>query len=175
MGRNNLKIIASCFSLLTFIAGCKKERDAPSQAAPVKEAAAPVQAVTAAVKRDEYVYNPAGKRDPFKPFIEGVEEKRSAVAVKNIPANPLQSYSISELRLVGVIILPDKKVAMIEDPAGRGYTLKVGTLIGMSDGRVVGIIKDEVIIEEMYLDETGGAKRRKASMKIPREEGAITE
>ncbi|MDO8445235.1 MAG: pilus assembly protein PilP [Deltaproteobacteria bacterium] len=155
----------TCLLLLTFIAGCKKEEAAPTQAAPVKQVAKPVQAAVTTVKKEEYAYDAAGKRDPFKPFIE--LEKKGAPA--KVPLSPLQAYDVNELRLVGIILLPGKRVAMIEDPAGKGYNVTVGVLIGKNDGKVVEILKDEVIVEEKLVDETGQPKTRKVSITIPKE------
>lgn len=174
MERNNSKLsgqvfllLTACCLLLTFFTGCQKEEEAPPPVKTVKKAAAPVQAAITTVKKIEYVYEPAGKRDPFKPFVELVKK----AAPSKVPTTPLQAYDLNELRLVGVLILPGKKVAMIEDPTGKGYSVKEGTLIGMKEGKVVEIIKDEVVVEERYLDETGQAKTMRVSMKIPREQG----
>ncbi len=165
-GQIFLLLTAYCL-LLTILTGCKKEEVAPPPVVPVKKAATPVQAAITTVKKEEYVYSPIGKRDPFKPFIE----KKVSAAVSKVPTTPLQGYDLGALRLVGVILLPGKKVAIIEDPTGRGYHVKEGTLIGMNEGRVVEIIKDEVIVEEKYLDEMGQTKTRKVSISIPKEQG----
>ena len=169
-GRFFLLLTAYCLLLTVFI-GCKKEEAAPPPAAAAKKAAAPVQAVMTTVKKEEYVYVAAGKRDPFKPFIELEKKEVSSKVASTTPMTPLQAYDLSELRLVGVIILPGKKVAMIEDPTGKGYNVKEGTLIGASDGKVVEIQKDEVVVEEKYRDEMGKTRTRKASIRIPREQG----
>lgn len=150
------------------ITACKKEEEAPVQVKPVKKVAVPVQAQITTTKKYEYVYDPTGKRDPFKPFIE---LSKKAAEGKGVPMTPLQSYEIAELRLVGVIILPGKKVAMIEDPTGKGYSVKEGALIGKNDGRIVEIAKDEVLIEERYVDEMARTKTRKVSMRIPKAQG----
>jgi len=148
--------------------GCGKEEVAPARVAPVKKVVAPVETAMTTEKMPEYVYNPAGKRDPFRTFIESVTEKKERAAA---PVTPLQNYDLNTLRLVGIMMLPGKKVAIIEDPSGKGYHVKVGTHIGLNDGVVVEILKDEVIVEEKYLDETLQTKARKVSVKIPKEEG----
>jgi type IV pilus assembly protein PilP len=104
----------------------------------------------------EYQYNPAGKPDPFKPFIEltPVREK-----VRTTPLTPLQKYDISQLKLVAIISSPEGNVALVEDTAGRGYFIKRGTEIGKNEGKVTKILKDRVIIEELYLDVSGQAKK----------------
>lgn len=149
----------------TFVAGCQKEEAPPLAQASVKKVAQPVQAVTAQVLTPEYVYDPAGKRDPFKSFID-TEKKARPTA----PATPLQSFDINALKLVGVMMLPGKKIAIIEDPSGKGYHVKVGTLLGMNDGVVIDVLSDEVVIEEKYLDATSHTQVRKVTIKIPKEE-----
>lgn len=162
-----ITLFVSWFFLLALIGGCAKEEVAPVTAAPVKKVVAPVETAMTTEKMPEYVYNPTGKRDPFKTFIEaGTGKKAHGVA----PVTPLQSYDLAALRLVGIMLLPGKKVAIIEDPTGKGYHVKVGTSIGMNDGVVVEILKDEVVVEEKYLDETAQTKARKVSVKIPKEE-----
>ena len=166
----NLSTFLMIVSLLLVFGstGCGKEEVAPARVAPVKKVVAPVETAMTTEKMPEYVYNPAGKRDPFKTFIESVTEKKERAAA---PVSPLQSYDLNTLRLVGIMMLPGKKVAIVEDPSGKGYHVKVGTHIGLNDGVVVEILKDEVIVEEKYLDETLQTKARKVSVKIPKEEG----
>ena len=147
-------------------AGCTKEEVPPARVTPVKKVVAPVDTAMTTEKKPEYVYDPAGKRDPFKTFLESVK-KVGVVA----PATPLQSYDLNTLKLVGIMMLPGKKVAIIEDPTGKGYHVKVGTHIGLNDGVVVDILSDEVLVEERYLDVTAQTKARKVSIKIPKEQG----
>lgn len=161
-----LLLLMALMAVSICVSGCNKGEVAPVKVAPVKKTVAPVQIAVAPVKKAEYLYDPAGKRDPFKTFIE-VGKTARAVA----PATPLQSYDLNALRLVGIMMLPGKKVAIIEDPTGKGYHVKEGTRIGMNDGVVVEILNDEVIVEERYLDETAQTKKRKVSVKIPKEQG----
>lgn len=170
-GKGRLFLLLSAFCLLlTVFTGCKKEEVAAPPAAPAKKAAAPVQAAMTTAKKEEYVYEPSGRRDPFKPFIE-LEGKKASVRVSSTASiTPLETYDLSELRLVGVIILPGKKVAMVEDPAGKGYNVKEGTLIGINEGKVVEVLKDEVVVEEKYRDELAKIRSRRVSIKIPKEQ-----
>lgn len=157
--------------VLLFVAvGCKKEDTiAPMPAKSVKKAPVPIQAAMTSEKKAEYTYDPIGKRDPFRPFIE--LEKKTSATRQQITLAPLQLYDLGELRLVGVIMLPGKKVAMVEDPTGKGYNVKEGTLIGKNEGKVVEIKKDEVVVEEKYIDETARTKTRNSFLKIQREQG----
>ena len=117
----------------------------------------------------EYAYDPVGKTDPFKPFIQITSVMKSA---GNVPLTPLQKYEISQLKLVAIISTPEGNVALVEDSSGKGYFLKKGTGIGKNDGKVTKILKDKVIIEEVYQDILGQTKINEISLYLHRlEEG----
>jgi type IV pilus assembly protein PilP len=117
----------------------------------------------------EYTYNPAGKVDPFKPFIQ-ISPMRNLS--RSGPLTPLQKYEISQLKLVAIISTSEGNIAMVEDSAGRGYILKKGTGIGKNEGKVTKILKDKVIVEETYQDAWGQTKINEIPLLLHRlEEG----
>ena len=109
----------------------------------------------------DYSYNPVGKPDPFRPFIQLASPQGGS---KTAPLTPLQKYDISQLKLVAIISSPDGNIALVEDVAGKGYFLKKGTWIGKNDGKVTKILKDQVIIEEVYQDIFGQTKTNEISL-----------
>jgi type IV pilus assembly protein PilP len=109
----------------------------------------------------EYVYNPVGKPDPFKPFLQLTSTKGGS---KSGFLTPLQKYDISQLKLVAIISSPEGNVALVEDATGKGYFLKKGTYIGKNDGKVTKILQDKVIIEEVYQDIFGQTKFNEISL-----------
>jgi Tfp pilus assembly protein PilP len=113
-----------------------------------------------------YVYNAAGKADPFKPFMETepapktkkAEDLKKKAEVLNSLISPLQRLDIAQFRLVGIAGDQKRCVAIVEDGvAKRYYPLFVGTFIGLNGGRVAAILPDRVIVEE----KAGQAKRAK--------------
>ena len=60
----------------------------------------------------------------------------------------LRSYSLGELKLVGIVTLGEKAWAIIETPEGIVYRVVKGAVIGNNDGRIVNISNDEVKIVE---------------------------
>jgi type IV pilus assembly protein PilP len=91
---------------------------------------------------------------------------------RRFPQTPLQKYEISQLTLVAIIIIPEGNIALVEDSLGKGYFLKKGTEIGKNDGKVKQILKDKVIIEEVYEDIFGQKKMNEISLFLHRvEEG----
>jgi Tfp pilus assembly protein PilP len=91
-------------------------------------------------------YDSTGKRDPFRPYVESHGQPSPTGEI-----TPLQQYELSQLRLVAIIT--DKgdssgSRAVVEDSAGLGYILRVGTPIGRASGRVTAIERDRVVVEQ---------------------------
>ncbi len=119
-------------------------------------------------KLEEFVYNPVGKPDPFKTFLQLTDKG----TVRRAHLTPLQKYEISQLKLVAIITSPQGNIALVEDSQGKGYFLKKGTVVGSNDGKVKQILKDRVIIEEVYQDIFGQTKANEVSLFLhPTEEG----
>lgn len=114
----------------------------------------------------EYVYNPTGKPDPFKPFIQLTPSK----VRKGTGITPLEKYDIIQLRLVAIITVPEGNIALVEDTAGKGYFVRKGTVIGRNDGKVKTVLKDRVIIEEVYQDVLGQTKVNEVYLLLHRPE-----
>jgi type IV pilus assembly protein PilP len=160
-GRNRFNLVWMVVGLLFFMTGCGGETLPPSppKGGIPKPAAKKAEPVTVAEKKEpekkepekkeepEFQYNPAGKPDPFKPFIQLTPIRE---LTRTTPLTPLQKYDLSQLKLVAIISIQEGNVALVEDSAGKGYFVKRGTEIGKNDGKVTKILKDRVIIEELY-------------------------
>ena len=115
--------------------------------APGAGGGSPVTRLDRAIAAQEnYVYNPIGKRDPFRSFLaageRGVEDET--------PRTPLQRYEIDEYRLVGIIWGIDRPRALVEDPDAVGHVMEIGTYIGKNWGKVTQITSSEVVVTEEY-------------------------
>lgn len=113
------------------------------------------ETIKSRLSREDYFYDPAGKKDPFFPTV--VDEKNvgfsgdEAKSVETgIPPTPLEMYELSQLKLVAIMKFGDRDVAMVEDPEGKGHTLYIKTLIGKNKGMVVKMEDGRVLIEEKY-------------------------
>lgn len=111
-------------------------------------------------------YSSAGKRDPFRPL--SLKPKVAARARENL--SPLERYEIGQLKLVAVVWDIKEPKAMVEDAAGLGYIVKIGTLVGPNEGKVKAIKPGEVVIEESFVDFYGAKKSQEISMKLPVEQ-----
>ena len=101
-------------------------------------------------------------RDPFRP--PSIQTRTGIRSRDNL--SPLERFELGQLKLVGIVWDVKEPRAMIEDSAGLGYTILVGTPIGGSEGKVKGIHRDQVVVEESFEDVSGKKKTREVSMKL---------
>lgn len=100
-------------------------------------------------------------RDPFRPFTVDARPKKSGA-----PKTPLQQYDIGALTLVAIIWDTANPKAMVEDAAGLGYTISIGTPIGRVGGVVKAIESDRVIVEEEFVDFYGEKKKTEKILRL---------
>ncbi len=173
--------IAGAFMLLvmtSFGCGGGQPPQGPSAAKPAATQA-PGTAVPAASmeKKTEgstvpspplYVYNPEGRRDPFRSILVTSEMGRT---LGSLP--PLLRTEIGELRLIGIVWGGFGYSAMVQTPDGKGYTIRVGTPVGPNHGSVRKITDRYLTVEEKYMDIFGQNKVREIKLDLhPQKEGS---
>ena len=114
---------------------------------------------------NEQRYSSAGRRDPFRPFVLELRPKRR----RRENLSPLERVQVSQLKLVGIIWDIPEPRAMVEDAAGLGYVIKIGTPIGRNDGTVKVIAPKEVVVEEIFFDFYGAKKSREVKLRLVNE------
>jgi type IV pilus assembly protein PilP len=166
-----MKMIFSALCVLLFlfpVVGCKKDqppRKKP-QAQQVRPAPPPqreeVQKEVKKVERDEYEYNPRGRRDPFLSLLATAEAKPE----KRRGASPIESYDINELRLLAIAWDKDRPYALIRLPDNKTYTIIEGTAVGLRGGTVARITPEAVLIREYIEDYRGDIKTKDTILKL---------
>jgi Tfp pilus assembly protein PilP len=106
-----------------------------------------------------------GGRDPFRPMT--LRAKVNTRARENL--SPLERLDLSQLKVVGIIWDIKEPRAMVEDTAGLGYVVKVGTPIGSNDGVVKAIHRNQIVVEETAADIYGARKKRDVNMTMATE------
>ena len=123
---------------------------------------------TAAPTPPLYAYNPEGRRDPFRSILVTIETGK---ALESLP--PLLRTEVSELRLIGIVWGGFGYSAMVQTPDGKGYTIHVGTPIGLNHGEVRKITERYLTVEEKYTDIFGENKVREVKLDLhPQKEGS---
>jgi type IV pilus assembly protein PilP len=99
---------------------------------------------------EDYDYNPEGKRDPFVAV-----ENPGTTGIMTGPIFPLQGYDLDQLKLVGIIWDVRYPKAMLLDPTGKGYVVKVSDRVGRNNGRIARIRESEIVVVESFKDAKG--------------------
>ena len=113
-----------------------------------------------------YVYDPTGKRDPFRSFVLELKKVDSEAE-----RGPLEQFDLNQLSLVGVVWSGSRPRAVIEDPSGHGYIVGKGTRIGKNKGEIVDIGDSVVLVKEVYVDYLGARTAKEIEMRIRHEQG----
>mgnify|MGYP002335949801 CR=1 FL=1 len=108
-------------------------------------------------------YTAGTRRDPFVPLIVKAETKPKGLI-------PIESYEVSEFKLIAILWDKTKYYAVITLPDGKSYTIKEGVKLGLHGGKVYKIIKDSVIIREQIRDYRGVLSPKDTVLKLRREE-----
>ncbi len=110
----------------------------------------------------------ASLRDPFESYLSVIEAKRQARKKRgrNRPLEPLERFDLSALRLVAIYQQGERRVAMIQDPTGKGYIVKRGNHLGLNNGRIEKITDDTVYIVEEVLNPAGEVVKRTVTMTL---------
>ena len=96
-------------------------------------------------------YDPAGKRDPFKPFIKLMDIPSAGPAPVVVP--PIQRYSLDQFRISGIVWMSGKPQAMVVDPEGNTYFLGDGDRIGNKEGEILEVRNNGLLVQETIRSE----------------------
>jgi type IV pilus assembly protein PilP len=161
-GNTVMKTHKSLLSLVALVAlslsvvACGDSEEAATPQGPTikkkkkKEEKVP-EASDKAAERLAYTYDAVNRRDPFKTYFdELVLEEREQ---ENL--TELQRFELDKLKLVAVVVGTATPMAMVQDPSGKGHTVKIGTLVGKRFGQVKHIRRGEIVVQEEFRDFTG--------------------
>ncbi|RCV89219.1 pilus assembly protein PilP [Billgrantia montanilacus] len=105
-------------------------------------------------------YQQGDRRSPFRPQLpepEAVPVGEAGLAPDtDRTREPLESYSLEELELVGVLAMGGKSNALIKAPDGEVHRLQIGRHMGRDHGRIVSITGSSVQLVELVPTGGGG-------------------
>lgn len=173
--RRLVPAVLSCCLLMVFVFGCRAEEKTAKKAVSTKKKVArvaPAKKIETAPEVEEkappeYVYDPAGRRDPFVPLLE----VKKAIPENDGPVTPLQTFEIGQLRLAGVVVGHAAPAAMIMVPGGKSYILKKGDRVGKNHGKVIDITPEGVFVKERYYDFSGEIRESVQEITLPKRSG----
>lgn len=117
--------------------------------------------------KDEH-YDSKGKIDPFKPLIQEKPEVPVQAADERPKRilTPLEKIELNQLKLVAVINMENRSIAMVEEASGKGYEVKVGTYMGKNQGKVSEIKTSSILVKELVRDYKGKLNERITEIKL---------
>lgn len=108
--------------------------------------------------------------DPFMPLIQEKKEIPAPEIKKpdkpRRVLTPLEKMELSQIKLVAVVIMEGRKIAMVEEATGKGYEVLIGTHMGKNQGRVIDITFDTIVVKEIVTDYKGNQIERLQEIKI---------
>jgi type IV pilus assembly protein PilP len=108
-------------------------------------------------------YTAGTRRDPFMPLVVKAEAKPKGLI-------PIESYEVSEFKLIAILWDKTKYYAVITLPDGKSYIIREGVKLGLHGGKVFKITKDSVIVREQVRDYKGVRSPKDTILKLRREE-----
>ncbi len=113
-------------------------------------------------------YDSKGKIDPFTPLIQDQTHELTPVVDKRPERilTPLEKIELSQIRLVAVVIMKNRRIAMVEEASGKGYEVGIGTYIGKKQGKVFKIKQNSIVVKELVKDYKGKLKENVQEIKL---------
>jgi type IV pilus assembly protein PilP len=147
--------------------GDSSPKGSAATAAKVSAPKPPPPQAPAAAPAPTYVYNPVGKRDPFR--SPEAEPAAQAALANASCTEPLCRFDVDQLTLVAVVSGDANPLAMVQDPAGRGYFVRRNTRIGKQGGKVTQIMSDAVVVTEYFTTPDGKTTANPVTLAIKSE------
>lgn len=97
----------------------------------------------------DYIYQPVGKRDPFRPHRDA---KVGVGLVRTVtrPPEPLEKFDLKTLEVVAIVWDTDHPKALIQDPTKGVHSVVKGQRIGKNEGYIAEIREGEIVVIEMF-------------------------
>jgi type IV pilus assembly protein PilP len=168
-----LLLLAAAFALLAgctagdadlreWVAAEKAKKGAPLPALPVLKT---FETFTYRDKDDKE----QPRRDPFGPSREEQEQAQAQGTGPKPdvhPKEPLESFPLDSLRMVGTIGLGNAIEGLIKDPDSVIHRVHLRNYLGQNNGKITAIAEDHIDLVELVPNQTGGWMERQATVAL---------
>lgn len=116
---------------------------------------------------ESFTYQAQGLRDPFAPSTPSEDAADSTARPDmNRPREPLESFPLDALDMVGTIGLGEAMVALVKDPTGLIHQVRAGNHMGQNFGRILAIRETGIELVELVPNGTGGWLERQSAIAL---------
>jgi len=119
-----------------------------------------------------FTYSAAELRDPFEAAFEaeiGQDNSTNANGLRpsaNRPKEPLETYPLDTLRMVGILVQNENTWGLVKDPNNVVHRVQTGNYAGQNEGQIISVTEKQIDIIEIIPDGLGGYIERTASLAI---------
>ena len=116
---------------------------------------------------ETFEYTAQDLRDPFS--NPTADESASSSALRpdpNRPKEPLESFPLDGLDMVGTLGEGGTLVGLVMDPERVIHRVNAGNYMGQTDGRITAIYEDRIELIELAPDGNGGWIERRAEVAL---------
>lgn len=114
---------------------------------------------------ETFHFDGSGMRDPFDANAV-VQNAGGMRPDSNRRRQPLESFPLDALDMVGTLGRGAGIVALVMAPDQVTYRIRRGNYMGQADGRVTGVYEDRIELIELVPDGAGGWLERPASIQL---------
>jgi type IV pilus assembly protein PilP len=116
---------------------------------------------------EPFAYNAFDLPDPFKPRkIQPVKGDSKLAPDMNRRREPLESYPLESLSMVGTLARNKQMFALVKTPEKDIYQVKSGNYLGQNYGVVTDISDSEVKLKELVQDGAGDWTERTSALQL---------
>ena len=116
-----------------------------------------------------FTYSASDARDPFEAAFE--EEEKSTITSSLRPAiqrpkEPLESFPLDTLRMVGILEQNQQVWGLVKDPNNVVHRVQAGNYAGHNEGQILSVTEQQIDLIEIIPDGLGAYIEREASLAI---------
>ena len=124
---------------------------------------------------ESFAYTADTGRDPFRPQTD---ESQTAAVEDNYSGprpeaarrrEPLESYPIDSLKMVGLLQQSAQTWGLVKDPEGTIHRVQPGNFAGQNHGKIVAVAETRIDIVELVPDGLSGWVQREAQLAMSEE------
>jgi type IV pilus assembly protein PilP len=167
---SRLGIVSGLLAMAFGLAACSAQDDLHQWVAEQKaQKGAPLPPLPVIKTFETFVYQDQDKRDPFSPGPTEVASSLNGPGPhpdQNRVREPLESFPLDSLKMVGTLGKNGQLEALIKDPQGVIHQVHDGNYLGQNYGHVTNIAEDHVSLVELVPNGTGGWMERDATIAL---------